>query len=365
VPYTFTQALNAFKNNEIRELSLDRSGMRFLKLRSLSRKDYMLELLSECGIEAPRLSGNSLLQFVFESAVSDEQIENTIQAIYQREREVRRAREDQLVSELYRLDVFDWGGLHQNSLERTIVDNYVKKITSFDRLCECVEDELHHSMRSYVLCSWYNHWSSIVIEDIFRDHSAVLPAVGLIKKVDFFVGSTPFDLKVTYLPEGFVKDVRREQGLRPELTLLKQMCRRQRIHWDSDLPVGRLLPDLWAKVKDHPASEATDLIAELTAQRLAVVDSAMQDPTALIRWLYENQGVRRFDAANRLFLVLVDCSNFFESWRLKRAKPLLSCRIHTHLDRMVDEPGMDLSFEWEGEHYTVTSDVIFVCHNRA
>src|SRR5208337_5013298 len=118
-----------------------------------------------------------------------------------------------------------WGGLHQNSLEKTIVDNYVKKIPNYDRLNEAIEHELYSSMRGYVLCSWYNHWTSIVIEDVFKDHVNVLPAVGLVKKIDFFIKDIPFDLKVTYLPEGFLAQDRQQSGLRPELTLLKRAAR--------------------------------------------------------------------------------------------------------------------------------------------
>ena len=147
-----------------------------------------------------------------------------------KKRASRCAREPELVSELYRVQTFDWGGLHQNSLEKTIVDNYVKKITNYELLTEKIENELQNSMRGYVLCSWFNHWTSIVIEDVFRDHPNVLPAIGQVKKIDFFVYNVPFDLKVTYLPEGFVKDMRRQAGLRPELTLLRQGARARDIH---------------------------------------------------------------------------------------------------------------------------------------
>ncbi len=88
----------------------------------------------------------------------------------------------------------------------------------------------------------------------------------------------------------------------------------------------------------------------------------MASPQSLICWLYSNQGVRRFDASNRLFLVLVDCGDFFDSWKLKRAKPLLVKRIHAHLDSM--QAGYDVRFSWEGETHEVTSDVVFIAHNR-
>jgi len=363
MPYTFDQAISAFRNDRIRELSEDADGLRFLKLRSLSRNEYMERLVSACNLAGPGVRGNSLLRFLYESEITQEQIERIINEIYAEERQERRSNEDILVSELYRINVFDWGGLHQNSLEKTIVNNYVKKITSFDFLCECIENELQHSMRSYVLCSWYNHWTSIIIEDIFRGHPSVLPAVGLIKKVDFFINNVPFDLKVTYMPEGFIKDKRREEGLRPELTLLKQFCRRHELHFDNNLPQARLLEDLWAKVKDHPSNSASELIRSLKEKRLQLVNSAMEDPEDLIRWLYENQGVRRFDASNRLFLVLVDCDNFFDSWKLKRAKPLLIDRVHRHLSETNNHTGREVSFQWNGDNYVVPSDVIFVTHN--
>jgi hypothetical protein len=324
----------------------------------------MERLAKDCNIEHEGLRRERLFRFLYESNITIQQIERTINAIYSEERAERQQGEDELVSQLYRVAVFDWGGLHQNSLEKTIVDNYVKKIRSYDQLCDCIENELHQSMKGYVLCSWYNHWTSRIIEDIFRDHPAILPAVGLIKKIDFFCKDVPFDLKVTYMPEGFIHEKRRVEGLRPENTLLKRFCRENNIHFGSDLPDARLREDLWAKVSDHPSQSASQLLADLKGKRIEYLETAMHDPEELIRWLYENQGVRRFDASNRLFLVLVERDNFFDSWKLKRAKPLLVETIHSHLDDVPDTPGSQVSFEWDGTHYSVTSDIIFVVHSR-
>ncbi len=198
--YSFDEAVAAFKGDQIRELGLDTDGLRFLKLRSLSRKEYLNRLIQDHGLAIPDGRPQARLKAVFESPVTESQIDATIHRIYATERANRAANEDELISELYKLQMFDWGGLHQNSLEGTIVNNYIKKIRSIDELQARIDDELFQSMKSYVLCSWYNHWTSIVIEDIFRDHPSVLPAVGKIKKVDFFVRGVPFDLKVTYLP---------------------------------------------------------------------------------------------------------------------------------------------------------------------
>ena len=258
--------------------------------------------------------------------------------------------------------MFDWGGLHQNSLEKTIVDNYVKRIRSYDSLCDKIDNELHDSMRGYVLNSWYNHWTSIIIEDVFRDHAVVLPAVGQVKKIDFFVHNVPFDLKVTYLPEGFIQERRRQDGHRPELTLLKQSARRHQIPMNNSLSAARLLEDLWLKHRDNPAQSARAVIADLRDYRLRVIGECQQCPEVLITWLYENQGVRRFDSSNRLFLVLVDRDNFFESWKLKRAKQLLDNKIRTYLDGVGRRPGRPVRFNWEGTAYSAVSDVVFVVH---
>ena len=357
----FDTAMALFSDDCVRELAESDDGLRFLKLRSLSRREHLETLFEVASITPQASSARGMFKEAFETIAVDQEIINeTISQIYASERKERRAKEPELVNQLYRLDVFDWGGLHQNSLEKTIVDNYVKKIRDYDHLSQSIENELHNSMRGYVLCSWYNHWTSILIEDIFRDHAAVLPAVGLIKKIDFFLNGVPFDLKVTYFPEGYIKDCRRENNQRPELTLLRQWARRNRVPFSTDLPDSRLLSDLWNKASDDPSDDGQQVLVELNTFRQKLIQDGQVNPSNLIRWLYENQGVRRFDASNRLFLVLIDSSNFFESWKLKRAKPLLDSEITRFLDNVSSSPGRSLKFTWEGSTYTVVSDAIII-----
>ena len=270
-----------------------------------------------------------------------------------------------MISELYRLQVFDWGGLYQSGLERTIINNYVKKIQQYDELCDRIDNELFTSLRGYVLCSWYNHWTSIIIEDIFRDHPNTLPAVGQVKKIDFFIKDVPFDLKVTYLPEGYIAEKRKALGLRREITVLKTCAQQFGVHYDRGMSQTHLLQDLWAKLADHPSQQVMDSLSELRKTRDGTLEEAILDPSTLLRWLYERQGARRFDAANRLFLILVDKSNYFDSWKLKRARPLLVDRIHAYLDKADKSPGRGIEFQWtDGQVHQVLSDAIFVVHDR-
>lgn len=359
---TFARADALFRQDKLNELVADAEGRRFLKLCSLNRKEYLERLFQSAGITPPNVGARQLFNAAFDADINVPAIEACVRDIYRDEREKRRANEAELVNQLYRVQEFNWGGLHQNSLEKTIVDNYVKKITDYEALCRCVENQLLTSLRGYVVCSWYNHWTSIIIEDIFKDHANVLPAVGLVKKIDFFVRDTPFDLKVTYLPEGYLKEKRQAAGLRPELTLLKRTARTQGLPISSDLADAALLQDLWAKVSDHPAAECKQLIVELVNFRNTLVTTIEADSSGLIRWLYENQGDRRFDASNRLFLVLVDQRNYFDSWKLKRAKPLVEQKVRSYLDGCSNNPGRRIEFDWEGDRYSTLSDAIVVRH---
>jgi len=365
MPLTFEECQRLFRGDRTTELARDVDGIRYLKLRSLNRREGLRRLFEIAGAPVPEANAVQLFSRAFESGITVPQIETCIRDIYVQERVGRREQEAELINQLYRLQEFNWGGLHQNSLEKTIVDNYVKKIKNYDRLNEAIENNLYASMRGYVLCSWYNHWTSIIIEDLFRDHPNVLPAVGLVKKIDFFIRDTPFDLKVTYLPEGFLARKRQEAGSRPELTLLRQMARRLAIPIPVDLSNGALLQDLWTKLSDHPNEEGRAVIRELLDFRNQLVRSIDEEPAELITWLYEEQGVRRFDASNRLFLVLVDERNYFESWKLKRAKPLLEAQVNEFLDGVGQHVGRDIEFEWEGDMYKVKADLILVTNAGA
>lgn len=357
----FNTAVSLFKDDKIREISATGAGMRFLKLRSLSRKEHLDYLINKFKIDIGNSkTNNEKFRIIYESDLRSVNIDDSIKELFKKDRKTRRENEQQLISELYKVQSFEWGGLHQNSLEATIVNRYVKKITSYQSLSDAIEGDLHNSLRAYVLASWYNHWTSIIIEDIFKEHVNVIPAVGQIKKIDFFLNNKPFDLKVTYLPEGYIKNYRKASGLRPELTLMKDLARKIDISFDTSVSESVLIPDLWRKLDDHPSDDAHRLISELYACRETLLNESIDDPEPLARWFYENQGLRRFDASNRLFLVLVDKTNFFDSWKLKRARSLILTHVANYLEKVDTDVGFQIDFDWYGETYTTEADVIYV-----
>lgn len=359
----FNHFKQLYQDNKFDVLSKEDAGIYWLKLRSISRKELLVEFCTLAKVDCSNVRGSALFEHVYEAKPSEDLLDTFIAQKYLAERLERKANETILVSELYKMRVFDWGGLYQNNLERTIVDNYIKKVRSFDLLNEKIENEIHDSMRGYVQSSWYNHWTSILIEDIFKDHKKVTPTVGLIKKVDFFINDIPFDLKVTYFPEGFMTASRKADGLPTELQVLKRFAKTLGVKYNREQKDKALFVELLTRVEESQKPEAKKFIAEFRKTRWSMIQRIIKEPKKLIKWLYEEQGERRFDAANRLFLVLIDKNNLEESWKMKRNLDLLRDAINGHLEKInvKEVEKFKIEFDWmDGKRYTAFSDVIFV-----
>ena len=334
----------------------------------MSRKAIMEEFCMLHNINLEGLNSRNYFPHVFEiEDVTDTLINEFINQKYQEERAVRSANQDYLVDQLNRLQHFDWGGSFGNSLEKNIVNNYVKKIQSFDRINEEIEGSLLSSLRGYTLNSWYNHWTSIIIEDLFKDHETVLPTIGQVRKIDFFINDIPFDLKVTYFPEQLFQDKLRDNGYGNELTELKGICRKLDIYIPSDLKNKVLKLHLYNKVSEDQRGEAREFIAELQDQKRIIIEEAEANPTELKRWFYENQGEARFDASNRFFLVLTNETDISNSWKLKRNVMFLRQNIHDHLDNLsMDMSSLETEFYWRKDQqtYNCKSDILFLKYSE-
>jgi len=352
----------AYQNNEFDTILNHEFGNYFLKLRSLSRAEILRELAQVANINIENIQGRQLFEYMFCRNIARETLDAFIRQLYQVERAERIGNEENLYTQLYRLLVFNWGGFYQNAVEQTIVNNYVKKISDYNQLLNSIENDLTPRLRAYILCSWYNHWTSILIEDMFKNHPDVLPAVGLVKKVDFFWHSFPFDLKVTYFPGGFMKLKRQQRGLRPELTVLKAYARKHEINFDNNATDDEIYQELLTRITENVSDDAQEFIQGFHQVRRDIIDESVANPNELIVWFYENQGTRRFDAANRFFLVLIDRNNLEESWKLKRNREILGTRISQYLNdnREIDFNQFRLNFNWEGANYQTHATCLFL-----
>ncbi len=361
---TFAELEKAFRNNDFPLIENDDRGIRFLKLRSMSRKATMEEFCEIHNIDLDGLKSKDYLGHIFENnKITDSIINEYINKKYQEEREGRSDNQDYLVDQLTRLQSFDWGGSFGNSLEKNIVNNYVKKIQSYEKINDEIEGNLLTSLRGYTLNSWYNHWTSIIIEDLFKDHDIVLPTVGLVKKIDFFIDDIPFDLKVTYFPEQLLASKLKNNGYGNELTMLKRICRKLKIFIPDDLNDKGLKLHLYGKVSEDQRAEAKEFIATLKQEKRKIIQEAENAPAELKKWLYENQGAARFDASNRFFLVLTDETDMSNSWKLKRNIVFLRDRITSHLNYLsMDMASLETTFFWklDNKTYSCKSDILFL-----
>lgn len=110
----FQAAERLFQDDKIRELGRNPDGLLYLKLRSLSRKRYLERLVDRMDLTLQDRRAKQMFKELYEAGVNMEAVDRLVQEIYEEERSARREVEDDLVSELYRLQVFDWGGLHQS-----------------------------------------------------------------------------------------------------------------------------------------------------------------------------------------------------------------------------------------------------------
>jgi hypothetical protein len=350
------------------EFNTDRSGLLWLKIKSILRRDLIKDFiaLTQCRLTATRLNAQfeelyNLLSANLEPAhgLLDDYIRNINSS------QIESINEQGLVSELYKLKTFDWGGDYQNSLDKYLVSRYIKvENPSYTNLLAKFETEINPTVQGYVLNSWYNYWSSVLIENIFKKHSIVLPAIGKIKNVDFFINDTPFDLKVTYLPMEYIKQKRNEKGLPVELTFLKSQAKAAGILYDKHAKPNDVYYEIVEKMKDCSDGCCKRFLARLQKEKLSILQDAQKQPKTLAKWLYENQGEMRFGAENRLFLVLVNTSNFADSWKLKRNIDLLKPSIVSYLNNFKQRnmKDLELSFSFKGKpnSFKVLTDIIFV-----
>ena len=352
---TYSEMLLLYENNEFRKIDEYINNKKFYLLRSISKSATLRKFCDKYN------AGKNTDELLDNDNITISLITDFIRAEFQPVQNI-----DEIEAELNKMQNFDWGGSHANALEKNIVD-IIKKTLKFNNIEEAVAGRIRESVYGYTLNSWYNHWSSIMLEEIFNANSKVLPTLDRIKNIDFFIDGVPFDLKVTYFPEELMKKkiserLKSEYGSVSELTCLKKIARSLNISVPKDLKDRALTICLQNLLRESSEAEARDFLEYLSKTKNEVIDYYKENSNELITWLYENQGERRFDAANRFYVVLVDSNNIFDSWKLKRNKNLLAEKINIKLSEFSSENLNEVSFKWgqTGKKYKCVSEVLFI-----
>ncbi len=346
------QNLYAFNNNE--------NALLYLKVRAVCRGKQIKQFIDKNGIVLTSTRINDQFAELFSV------MENTPNGMemldtYLRDRNnewyhTMGVDEEKLKSGLRQINNYEWGGDQENSLDQYLVRRYIKVISDLDEL-RSKADAIAANAWNFVQTSWYNNWTSYLIESIFKKHRRVLSAVGEIKSVDFFIDNKPVDLKVTYFPGAYLQGKLRGVLGNSELTWLKHKAKVFGILPDKNLSDSEQYNFLREEIESHGHQE---VIAQLTQLRKQIVDDARKNPESLMKWLYENQSPRLFGAENRLFVVLVDSTDMDQSWKMKRAFSLIEKEVKAYLENFTDTSLKKIDFTFKKQNYRSLADVIFV-----
>lgn len=77
--------------------------------------------------------------------------------------------DDNLKRELLKVKDFSWGVV-QGQLDQKIQSEYVRRFVRYEELLMGVKRKLHDDITHYVIASWYNHWTTVLIEDHISQH---------------------------------------------------------------------------------------------------------------------------------------------------------------------------------------------------
>ena len=241
---TYKYWLDRFVKHDLVDFTRTDSGLLWLKLRSIERRELLTSFVKDADITID-LSNKNRMEFLWTVLCEDKKVQLALTTFMQKCQRSENIHIDKtfenIRSNLYRMSEFHWGGGFRNSLDKAIVTRYVKtdEIIPYERLESICDGELRVMMHGYLLNSWYDYWSSVLIENVFRRQNRVMPAPGQIKNVDFFVDDVPFDLKVTYVPKEYAKEIRKALGIDDPVRCLKRFAKEHKIPFCKDAEIGR------------------------------------------------------------------------------------------------------------------------------
>jgi hypothetical protein len=354
-----------FRNNNLFAFNSDYEGLIWLKVRAITRKEQLKNFL-DCNLDIA-IIGKKQKEIGIELYEKLLSLKNGIQRLdkflLDRSQEMYTLMNvdiDRLKNDLYKVTDYRWGGDQNNSLDKFLVSHYVKPISSFDELLS-KSAEIGTNAWNYVQNSWYNNWTSYLVETLFEKHQRVVSAVGEIKSVDFFIDNYPIDLKVTFFPNQYLQEKLKPlyQG-KSEMSWLKSNAKENDIHFDSTQSDSAIYYQITESMSMHGL---TNILDTLNSNRRRVVSDAENDPNELMTWLYANQGEMRFGAENRIFVVMVNMIDMAQSWKMKREFNIIEPEVNKFLNNFTEHSLQQIDYEFKGNTYHSLSGIIFI-NNR-
>ena len=171
-----------------------------LKLRSI-KSDDLRELAGSLGLPTKGTVSDLIKRLI---DMPQDKIDEFIKRKYCKlvEERQRLISDDDLKRELLKVKDFRWGVV-QGQLDQKIQTEYVRRFVRYEELLQGAKSKLYDDITHYVIATWYNHWTTVLIEDHISQHPRVIPTLKNNFGIDIFFDNQSFDLKITYLPKNF------------------------------------------------------------------------------------------------------------------------------------------------------------------
>lgn len=159
-----------------------------LKLRSI-KSDDLKELAESFGSPTKGTVSDLIKRLI---DVPQEKVDKFIKKKYRKLVEMRQGliSDNDLKRELLKVKDFRWGVV-QGQLDQKIQTEYVRRFVRYEELLQGVKNKLHDDITHYVIATWYNHWTTVLIEDHISLHSKIVPTLKNNFGVDIFLTDNP------------------------------------------------------------------------------------------------------------------------------------------------------------------------------
>lgn len=164
---------------------------------------YLKTLALKLGLRGINLA-REIIKRILNMDIDEKVIDEFIKQKYNEKIQERRKiiSDEDLKKELMKVNTFSWSVV-QGQLDQKIQTEFVRRFVKYEDLLNNVRTRLHEDITNYVICTWFNHWTTVLIEEHISTHKRVIPTIKNIKGIDIFFDGQPFDVKVTYLPRGY------------------------------------------------------------------------------------------------------------------------------------------------------------------
>lgn len=348
-----------FREQNLFPFNQNKNGILWLKVRAICRSKQISQFLVENALTLTTtkisLMNRELFELLENRKDSEDILNRFLRNMNHEWYESLNVNKDSLKEDLYKVQSYSWGGDQNNSLDKYLVSHFVKTIDNFSEL-EQRQGEIAINAWNYVQNSWYNNWTSFLIESLFKQSKRVISAVGEIKSVDFFIDEFPIDLKVTFFPKQFMEEKLKVKLGKSKISWLKGKAKNVGITVDSKTSVPQQVYTLKEKLYENGH---IDILNELKSVEQNVIHESREMPIELMKWLYENQGEMRFGAENRIYLILANTDCLDDSWKLKRAFSQLEPIINEYLNSFTRDSLKKIEFCFKKQSFQALSDIIF------